>query len=568
MSMPILGHYDRAEAAYYGPSGLPQVGPQHPSQQTPDVDHKPEQGYRVANTQSDSRILPPSASLAPLHTPVYSSSPTTNLPTSYHRQQYAPINNQSSNMVFSDPQANSYTPSHHSGGVYSAGSESFSWSSESSLSNASAGTPEGSNAGVLYRPPIYTQTSPLTSLPPSHDGYQRPMYGYTSNPYSHNVQQYQNYVHQAGSIANNSGRQSFSIPQSAVTPTYSRYSHPPTPISARDVSSMYGQLPHASAPLHTPRQGLAAPYQSTPIEQKPDNISPRSAAHTTAAPGPIPASDVKIVTEDGVDWMMFWYSKDKNRKQYKIRCDIEDIDLNEISYDFKKANCVYPKAFDGPALDARNRLNYEKECNETAWRLAHLNPELVENRGVTQRAVDSYRNTHANTKKRSRRIRREEKKKKRAQAQHQMQASAQSVIQQGRLALPLPDNLKDDSLLMRYPKAKREYELGKSQESSSKHELSRNEVADVGGFHPDSKSVAPLPPTSTASLSTSPVDTRYAAANVHGHFAPVYAMQQPSEQHNGVNGQSYQTVQDYGHNVHYTNTMLPPVGATTHYAHA
>lgn len=462
MSMPILGHLDRADAAYYGPAALPQVGPQHPPQQSVDVDHKPEQGYRVASTQSDTRILPPSTSLAPLHTPVYSSSPTTNLPSSYHRQQYAPIHNSPSNMVFADQQATSYTPTHHPGAVYSGGSESSSWSSGGRQSNLSAGTPEVLNAGHLYRPPIYQQTSPIASLPSPHDIYQRPMYGYTSTPYNHhNVQHPPNYVHQAGTVAHNSSRHSFSMPQSAVTPTYTRYSHPPTPLSARDASSMYGQLPLTTAPLHTPRQGLAAPFQSTAIEQKPDNSSPRSTAHTTAAPGPIPASDVKVITEDGVDWMLFWYSKDKNRKQYKIRCDIDSIDLNSIPHDFKKANCVYPKAFEGPFNDNRNRLNYEKECNETAWRLAHLNIDLVENRGVTQRAVDSYRNTHAETKKRSRRIRREEKRKKRAQAQHQMQASAQSVIQ-GRLALPLPDNLKDDSLSVRYPKAKREYEIGKS----------------------------------------------------------------------------------------------------------
>ena len=75
-----------------------------------------------------------------------------------------------------------------------------------------------------------------------------------------------------------------------------------------------------------------------------------------------------------------------------------------------------------------------------------------------------------------------------------------------------------------------------------------------------------MPTTSTASQSTSPTDTRYATTTVHGQFAPAYQMQ-PGE-HGGVTGQTYQTVQDYGHNTHYTTTMLPPVGAMTHYAPA
>lgn len=55
-----------------------------------------------------------------------------------------------------------------------------------------------------------------------------------------------------------------------------------------------------------------------------------------------------------------------------------------------------------------NRWEYETSCNKLGWELCWLNQEqLCGRRGLIQRAVDSYRNRHAEM--RSRRVTRQEK---------------------------------------------------------------------------------------------------------------------------------------------------------------
>jgi hypothetical protein len=55
-----------------------------------------------------------------------------------------------------------------------------------------------------------------------------------------------------------------------------------------------------------------------------------------------------------------------------------------------------------------NRWEYETSCNKLGWQLCWLNQDqLSGRRGLIQRAVDSYRNRHAEM--RSRRVTRQEK---------------------------------------------------------------------------------------------------------------------------------------------------------------
>jgi len=123
------------------------------------------------------------------------------------------------------------------------------------------------------------------------------------------------------------------------------------------------------------------------------------------------------------------YSKDKHKREYEIRCDTESVDIKRLSPTFKEANLVYPRA-QKFAEYTGNRWKYESECNQIGWALTHLNPELRENRGATQRAVDSWRNTCQDPKMRSRRVKRQTKAVTRAKAQQQMQASQQGVTAQ------------------------------------------------------------------------------------------------------------------------------------------
>lgn len=127
-----------------------------------------------------------------------------------------------------------------------------------------------------------------------------------------------------------------------------------------------------------------------------------------AAPGPIPATTPLVVRQDnnGVQWIAFEYSRDRVKMEYTIRCDVESVNVDTLSHDFKTENCVYPRACCPKDQYRGNRLVYETECNNVGWALAELNPCLRGKRGLIQRAVDSWRNSNQDQKLRSRRVRR------------------------------------------------------------------------------------------------------------------------------------------------------------------
>ena len=133
--------------------------------------------------------------------------------------------------------------------------------------------------------------------------------------------------------------------------------------------------------------------------------------NSNAAPGPIPATTPLVVRQDnnGVQWIAFEYSRDRVKMEYTIRCDVESVNVDSLSQDFKQENCVYPRACCAKDQYRGNRLVYETECNTVGWALADLNPCLRGKRGLIQRAVDSWRNSNQDPKLRSRRVRRQAK---------------------------------------------------------------------------------------------------------------------------------------------------------------
>ena len=129
---------------------------------------------------------------------------------------------------------------------------------------------------------------------------------------------------------------------------------------------------------------------------------------SNAAPGPIPATTPLVVRQDhnGVQWIAFEYSRDRVKMEYQIRCDVEAVNVDSLSQEFKTDNCVYPRACCPKGEYRGNRLVYETECNAVGWALAQLNPPLRGKRGLIQRAVDSWRNSNQDPRLRSRRVRR------------------------------------------------------------------------------------------------------------------------------------------------------------------
>lgn len=142
--------------------------------------------------------------------------------------------------------------------------------------------------------------------------------------------------------------------------------------------------------------------------------------NSNAAPGPIPATTPLVVRQDqnGVQWISFEYSRDRVKMEYQIRCDVESVNADTLSPDFKQENCVYPRACCNKEAYRGNRLVYETECNTVGWALAELNPCLRGKRGLIQRAVDSWRNSNQDPKLRSRRVRRMAKMNTRKQVSH------------------------------------------------------------------------------------------------------------------------------------------------------
>ncbi|KAH8729635.1 hypothetical protein BGZ61DRAFT_475220 [Ilyonectria robusta] len=151
--------------------------------------------------------------------------------------------------------------------------------------------------------------------------------------------------------------------------------------------------------------------------QSPGNAAP--GVNPNAAPGPIPATTPLVVRQDGngVQWIAFEYSRDRVKMEYTIRCDVESVNTDELSPEFKQENCVYPRACCPKEQYRGNRLMYETDCNRVGWALAQLNIPLRGKRGLIQRAVDSWRNSNQDPRLRSRRVRRMAKMNNRKQVQ-------------------------------------------------------------------------------------------------------------------------------------------------------
>ncbi|KAF9321122.1 hypothetical protein BG003_003619, partial [Podila horticola] len=136
---------------------------------------------------------------------------------------------------------------------------------------------------------------------------------------------------------------------------------------------------------------------------------PHTSVFTTGPRGPLPATAPTLEQRDNVPWMTFSYSRKGHiNTRYSIRIDIDQMHLTDILPDFQTRNCLYPMA-NGPEQAYKGvRRDYERECNVQGWRLAYLNPVVLDGeRGLLQRAVNSFRNLDEGN--RSRRMRRRDK---------------------------------------------------------------------------------------------------------------------------------------------------------------
>ena len=255
-----------------------------------------------------------------------------------------------------------------------------------------------------FAPPIYHHPSPQPTSPvpaaatPNYDPHGRslytlssptasPFYGY--HPYSDSIQLSPYASHTTTTQHHPLTSPSFMV-QPLKIPRHNPYVSPPI--------------------LHsTPASKLHA------LDRKLSAATPKHSTKTTASNGPIKATTpTKHRDANGVDWVEFEYSRDRIKTEYAIRCDITSVNLEELDENYKKDNCIYPRAFSNDHYRG-NRLKYETECNEIGWALTALNAPLRGKRGLIQRAVDSWRNSF-NFK--SRRVRRIDKTNRRREMGH------------------------------------------------------------------------------------------------------------------------------------------------------
>lgn len=275
-------------------------------------------------------------------------------------------------------------------------------------------------------PPIYhtpQSNSPASVASQPHDQHGRNMYTqspqmppqmYGYQPYSPmNPVQPSPYAAHPSPQSHTLTSQSMMMPPQTTTAQMSPHQAPHASNSALSSSpvmkmdptpqSASAQRPMLNPPLSSPSNtGLQAGgvHQTSPL-----------GTSSSAAPGPIPATTPLVVRQDsnGVQWIAFEYSRDRVKMEYTIRCDVESVNVENLSQDFKTENCVYPRACCNKDQYRGNRLVYETECNTVGWALAELNPSLRGKRGLIQRAVDSWRNSNQDPRLRSRRVRRQAK---------------------------------------------------------------------------------------------------------------------------------------------------------------
>ncbi|WPH03212.1 Hypothetical protein R9X50_00608900 [Acrodontium crateriforme] len=290
-------------------------------------------------------------------------------------------------------------------------------------------TPQSNSPASIHSPQTDAHGRPLYAMPPmTQQMYYNPQYPMHPTSYQHHpsAQHHPSMTSAPGILM--SHQPPPQMPQQSMPHQHQPQHHQPPPPPPPSQHHQPQHHPHQQQPGHQqtgpidakpPQAALQRPPSvmgtphgtpQTPAGPGMPGSMPHSSAgpNSSAAPGPIPATTPLVVRQDssGVQWIAFEYSRDRVKMEYTIRCDVESVNVEELSQDFKTSNCVYPRACVGKDQYKGNRLHYESECNAVGWALAQLNPNLRDKRGLIQRAVDSWRNSNQDPKLRSRRVRR------------------------------------------------------------------------------------------------------------------------------------------------------------------
>ncbi|ORZ05421.1 hypothetical protein BCR42DRAFT_384555 [Absidia repens] len=124
-------------------------------------------------------------------------------------------------------------------------------------------------------------------------------------------------------------------------------------------------------------------FPSPPAAASSDNGTANDDSVVSSFPLPCATSIPKTMTME-----------DELHVRFRVKITLDQVDLNDIDPSFRAANCVYPRAM---AVESREnpflqqKWVEENTCNELGWKMAWLNPRLINKRTLLQRALDLYR---------------------------------------------------------------------------------------------------------------------------------------------------------------------------------
>ncbi|KAG0051634.1 hypothetical protein BGZ83_003511 [Gryganskiella cystojenkinii] len=162
--------------------------------------------------------------------------------------------------------------------------------------------------------------------------------------------------------------------QLPLTPRFPRATQRPIRGSRPDTQDL--------VPATTDRYPLQSQHQLSSIHPEAQNW--QQLLPTLGSFNPISEIDLKLEFEGYINGRF---------KNLTILCDVNQVQVEDLSFDFKKANCVYPRSFltENVGLNLWNSFGVkqaeENYLNELGWKLKLLGRKRL----LLQRALDAYR---------------------------------------------------------------------------------------------------------------------------------------------------------------------------------
>ncbi|KAF9170841.1 hypothetical protein BGX20_008435 [Mortierella sp. AD010] len=181
--------------------------------------------------------------------------------------------------------------------------------------------------------------------------------------------------------------------------------HSVQPPSSHNLIPRYSPSPPRSD--NDPEMGQPQPQPfPSPRSSQPVTIS--NTAHALYSSKTIlPISSTSF--EDAGEYIEFERYFQGRFQKSRIRCDIDHVRVEELPFDFKKSNCVYPRSFLTPEaehLDESSSSSHHNQqwnstgirqaeeayLNEIGWKLCSLNRTMLDGkRLILHQALDAYR---------------------------------------------------------------------------------------------------------------------------------------------------------------------------------